>query len=153
MDGELAPRFFAHQAKLDCATSSLMTRSCLRDIQVSLPTIFTFPPNLPLAKGGFATQNNPVTHKGMMFCATFKPLSRYKKGVISITPFFVAERDKCVTHPLNPPPVRGTLLRRTNRSKLYTTESPYKKKRVDYNRNRELAPNILASECGRYNAQ
>ena len=117
------------------------------------PTIFTFPPNLPLAKGGFATQNNPVTHKGMMFCATFKSLSRYKKGVISITPFFVAERDKCVTHPLNPPPVRGTLLRRTNRSKLYTTESPYKKKRVDYNRNRELAPNILASECGRYNAQ
>ena len=111
-----------------------------------LPTIFTFPPNLPLAKGGFATQNNPVTHKGMMFCATFKSLSRYKKGVIEITPFFVAERDKCVTHPLNPPPVRGTLLRRTNRSKLYTTESPYKKKRVDYNRNRELAPNILASE-------
>ncbi len=65
--------------------------------QVSLPTISTFPPNLPLAKGGFATQNNPVTHKAMMVCATFKALSRYKKMI-----FFVAGETVCYPPPKSP---------------------------------------------------
>ena len=87
-EGWLPPRSFAHQAKLDCATSSVMTRS--NRVWATLPPrLFAHQAKLDRATSSVMTRSNRVwatlpprsfAHQAMLDCATSSVMTRSNKS-------------------------------------------------------------------------